>query len=109
MQIRIKWLDHTGFVGESSGGHSVVIGGAPEHGGRNPGTRPRQMILFGGCACFDIVTILQTSCLGIKDCIIEISAQRADEVPAVFTSIHLRYIVTEALQSPCMDFAERAG
>ena len=75
----------------------MVIGGVPEHGGRNPGTRPRQMILFEGCACFDIVTILQTSCLDIKDCIIEISAQRADEVPAVSTSIHLHYIVKRVL------------
>ena len=83
----------------------MVIGGAPEHGGRNPGTRSGQMILFGGCTCFDIVTILQTSCLDIKDCIIEISAQRADEVPAVSTSIHLHYIVKQALiesEIPCL-------
>ena len=80
------------FVGESSGGHSVAMDGAPGHGGR-----PMAMILFGECTCFDIVTILQTSCLDIKDCIIEISAQRADEVPAVSTSIHLYYIVKQAL------------
>ena len=98
MQVRIKWLDHMSFVGESSSGHSVVMDGSPEHGGRNLGARPMEMILFGlgGCTSFDIVTILQKSRLDIKDCIVEISAQRADEVPAVFTSIHVHYIVKGA-------------
>jgi putative redox protein len=86
------------FVGETSSGHSVVMDGSPEHGGRNLGARPMEMILLGlgGCSCFDIVRILQKSRVAIDDCIVEISAERADEIPAVFTNIHLHYIVKGA-------------
>ena len=98
MDVRIKWLDHMSFVGESSSGHSVVMDGSVEHGGRNLGARPMEMILLGlgGCTSFDIVSILQKSRVDIEDCIVEINAQRADEVPAVFTKIHVHYIVKGA-------------
>ena len=89
MNVRIKWLDHMSFVGETSSGHSVVMDGSPEHGGRNLGARPMEMILLGlgGCTSFDIVSILQKSRVAVEDCIVEISAQRADAIPAVFTQI----------------------
>ena len=95
MNARIKWLDHMSFVGEASSGHSVVMDGSLANGGRNLGPRPMEMILLGlgGCSSFDIVSILQKSRVGIDDCIVEISAERADEIPAVFTKIHLHYIV----------------
>ena len=83
------------FVGEAGSGHSVVMDGSPEHGGRNLGPRPMEMILLGlgGCTAFDVVTILQKSRVNIVDCEVEISAQRADAVPAVFTKAHVHYIV----------------
>lgn len=86
------------FVGEASSGHSVVMDGSPEHGGRNLGPRPMEMILLGlgGCTSFDIVSILQKSRVAIDDCIVEINAQRSDEIPAVFTKIHVHYIVKGA-------------
>ena len=95
MHARIKWLDHMSFVGEASSGHSVVMDGSPEHGGRNLGPRPMEMILLGlgGCTSFDIVSILQKSRVDVEDCIVEIEAQRADDIPAVFTKIHVHYIV----------------
>ena len=98
MHARIKWLDHMSFVGEASSGHSVVMDGSPEHGGRNMGPRPMEMILLGlgGCTSFDIVRILQKSRVNIEDCIVEVEAQRADDVPAVFTKIHVHYIVKGA-------------
>ncbi len=86
------------FVGETSSGHSVVMDGSPENGGRNLAARPMEMILvgLGGCTSFDIVNILQKSRVAIEDCIVEISAERADAVPAVFTKIHVHYIVKGA-------------
>ena len=47
MKARVKWLDHMSFVGESGSGHSVVMDGAPEVGGRNMGVRPMEMVLLG--------------------------------------------------------------
>lgn len=98
MNARIKWLDHMSFVGEAGSGHSVVMDGAPENGGRNLGPRPMEMILLGlgGCTAFDVVTILQKSRVPVDDCVVELTAERADAVPAVFTKIHVHYIVKGA-------------
>jgi putative redox protein len=96
MKCRVKWLDHMSFVGESGSGHSVVMDSAPESGGRNMGVRPMEMLLLGlgGCTAFDVVSILHKSRQQISDCEVEIEAQRADEIPKVFTSIHLHFIVS---------------
>jgi putative redox protein len=95
MKARVKWLDHMSFVGESESGHTVVMDGAPEVGGRNLAARPMEMVLLGmgGCTAFDVVMILQRARQPITDCIIELTAERADEVPKVFTKIHAHYIV----------------
>jgi len=96
MKCRIKWLDHMSFVGESGSGHSVVMDGAPEAGGRNLGVRPLEMMLLGlgGCTSFDVISILQKSRQQLVDCEVEIEAERADTIPRVFTKIHLHFIVT---------------
>ena len=95
MQARVKWLDHMSFVGESGSGHSVVMDGAPEVGGRNLGIRPMEMLLLGlgGCSSFDVVLILQKSKQAVTDCEVLIEAERAEKDPKVFTKIHLHFIV----------------
>jgi putative redox protein len=96
MKCRIKWLDHMSFVGESGSGHSVVMDGAPEAGGRDLGIRPLEMMLLGlgGCTAFDVVSILHKSRQQISDCEVEIEAERADQIPKIFTRIHLHFIVS---------------
>jgi putative redox protein len=96
MKCRIKWLDHMSFVGESDSGHSVVMDGAPDAGGRNLGVRPMEMLLLGlgGCTAFDVVSILHKSRQQLVDCEVEIEAERAEEIPKVFTKIHVHFIVS---------------
>ena len=96
MKCRIKWLDYMTFVGESGSGHSVVMDGAPEAGGRNLGIRPMEMLLLGlgGCTAFDVVSILHKSRQNIVDCEVEIEAERSSEVPRVFTGIHVHFIIS---------------
>ena len=96
MQARVKWLDHMSFVGESGSGHSIVMDGSMEHGGRNLGIRPMEMLLIGmgGCAAFDVILMLQKSRQLVTDCEIELSAERADEIPAVFTKIVAHFKIT---------------
>jgi putative redox protein len=77
-------------------GHSVIMDGAPAYGGENRGARPMELILMGlgGCASFDIVTILKKARQDIDGVECQLQAERADEVPAVFTKIHLHFVVT---------------
>jgi putative redox protein len=96
MQVRIKWIEDVAFMGESETGHAVVMDGAPENGGRNIGMRPMEMLLIGmgGCTSFDVVTILKKSRQAVTDCVAEITAERAADVPKVFTKIHVHFVVT---------------
>ena len=96
MKVRIKWVEGVSFIGESETGHAVILDGAPENGGRNIGMRPMEMLLIGmgACTAFDVVTILKKARQPILDCVAEINATRADEIPKVFTTIHVHFIIT---------------
>lgn len=96
MKCRVKWLDHMSFVGESGSGHSVVMDGAPESGGRNLGVRPMEMLLLGlgGCAAFDVVSILQKSRQNVIDCEVLIESERSEDIPKVFTRINMQFVVS---------------
>ena len=96
MTTRIKWVGDAMFIGESESGHALIMDGPPENGGRNMGVRPMEMLLLGmgGCSTFDVIHILQKGRHDVTDCIAEITAERADSVPKVFTKIHIHFIVT---------------
>jgi putative redox protein len=96
MKAVVRWQGEVSFEAESETGHKVLMDGPPDHGGRNRGARPMEMILMGvgGCASFDVVHILKKSRQDVTDCRCEMDAERAqDEVPAVFTRIHMHFVV----------------
>lgn len=96
MQATIKWVDGAMFLGESGSGHAVVMDGPEDHGGRNMGARPMEMILMGlgGCAAFDVVSILRKARQQVVDCRAELRAERAEGVPSPFTKIQIHFVVT---------------
>lgn len=96
MQARVKWVEEAMFLAESGSGHSVVMDGPAESGGRNVGVRPMEMLLMGlgGCSTFDVVSILKKSRQAVVDCEVRIEAERADTEPKVFTKIALHFIVS---------------
>ena len=96
MKARIKWVEEVTMLGEAGSGHAVVMDGPPEHGGRNLGVRPMEMLLLGmgGCTEFDVLHILKRSRQQVTGCVVELEAQRAASEPKVFTRIHAHFIVT---------------
>lgn len=96
METRLRWAGGAAYIGLSSGGHTVVMDGPPEGGGRNLGPRPMEMLLLSMAACstYDVVSILQKSREDITDCDVRITAQRAPDHPRIFTDIHLHFIVS---------------
>ena len=96
MKARIKWVEQALFLGESGSGHAVVIDGPPEGGGRNLGVRPMELLLLGlgGCTAYDVVQILRKGRQCVRDCVVELTAQRAETVPKVFTHIHVHFVIT---------------
>ena len=93
------------FVGESGSGHSVVMDGAPENGGRNLGLRPMEMVLLGlgGCTAYDVVLMLQKSRQNVIDVEVVLDAARSEEIPKVFTHIkaHFRVAGLSSMKSMC--------
>lgn len=96
METRLKWAGEAAFIGLTSGGHTVVMDGPPEGGGRNLGPRPMELLLLSMAACstYDVVSILKKTRDDIRDCEVIINASRADEYPKIFTDIHLKFIIT---------------
>lgn len=98
MKATITWVKDAMFVGESGSGHAVVMDGPPEHGGRNLGVRPMEMLLLGmgACTAFDVVHILKKGRQPVVDCVVDVQAERADSEPKVFTAIHIHFTVIGA-------------
>ncbi|NUG09765.1 OsmC family protein, partial [Acinetobacter bereziniae] len=96
MQTSVHWLENVAFQANSESGHQIIMDGSAEYGGENRGPRPMELILMGlgGCASFDIVTILKKSRQNVTDVVCQLKAERADTIPAVFTKIHLHFVVT---------------
>lgn len=96
MKARVKWTDGVQFVAESGTRHAVVVDGPEDKGGRNTGPRPMELLLMGlgACSSFDVVTILQKARQQVVDCHAELQAERVDAVPAVFSKIHLHFVVS---------------
>ena len=96
MKARVKWVEEVTMLGESGSGHAVVMDGPPDHGGRNLGVRPMEMLLIGmgGCTQFDVLMILRKARQAVSDCVVELEAERATEDPKVFTRIHAHFIVS---------------
>ena len=51
------------------------------------------LIGLGGCTAFDVVQILRKGREHVSDCRVEVTAERAETDPKVFTKIHLEYRV----------------
>lgn len=96
MKARIQWSGESLFLAESGSGHTVVMDGPPELGGRNLGIRPMEMLLIGlgGCSNFDVVNILRKARQPVEACQAFLEAERADTEPKVFTRIHLHFEVS---------------
>ncbi|MDN5734064.1 OsmC family protein [Psychrobacter celer] len=87
----VTWQEKKAFLGVSPSGHNVQIDADKENG-----ASPMELILLGlgGCASYDVVSILQKSRQAVTDVRCELTANRAETVPAVYTDIHMHFIVT---------------
>lgn len=92
MQSRVKWLENMTFVGQSASGHSVVLDG---NGGKKAPS-PMELVLMaaGGCSSVDVVSGLQELQQQITGCEVEISAERREQAPRIFTHANLHFVVT---------------
>ena len=95
MKARIQWVEKRTFIGTSGTGFSVVLGNPDGPDDPRPGPSPMELVLMGtgGCTAFDVVHILEKGREPVEDCRVELSAERAETDPKVFTAIHMHFIV----------------
>ena len=94
MKARVTWTGNRTFIGKSGTGHSFVFG-TKETDGTTPGPSPMELVLIGtgGCSAYDVVSILEKGREPVEDVVVDLTADRAETTPAVFTCIHMHFIV----------------
>lgn len=103
MKIKINKKD-TAFHMEAfgSGPFSVSIDAGKNAGGNDKGVRPMELILMGlgSCSAIDVISILKKQKQQLDDLKINITAKRNEKnVPAVFTEIHLEFVLSGRLET----------
>lgn len=92
MKAQVKWVDQERFLGLSESNNSVVMD-ADRSVKSAPSPMELILIGLGGCSSVDVIGILEKARQKVIDCHVVIEAERADAVPAVFTKIHLNFVV----------------
>lgn len=91
--VESRWLNNESinFVNTNSIGVEVIAD--PSH---TIGAKPTELLLMAlaSCSSYDVVGILQKGRCEISDVKCQVSAKRADSIPAVFTEIHLHFVIT---------------
>lgn len=86
-----QWTDRDRFIGTAASGHAIVV----DAGANKSGNGPMELVLIGLCSCTatDVVTILRKKREPFTSVTVRAEAERATEVPKVFTRIKLTYTV----------------
>lgn len=95
MKITSQWIDGRCFVATNETGQSVVMDGAAAESGSKRGASPMEVLLMAaaGCSSIDVVEITRKQRQRVCDCITVVEAERANELPRVFTKIHIHFKV----------------
>ena len=75
------------YIAKNEDGHEVYLSGDGSAAG------PMQTILMAmaGCSTIDIVMILEKMRQDVKDVKVEVEGTRREEIPRVYTDIHVHY------------------
>jgi len=91
MNANVKWISDELFLGTSESGHTIVL----DANGGNLAPSPLENVLLslGACSSVDVVSILKKARQDIIGCQVEITGQRLDSTPRLFSAIHLHFII----------------
>lgn len=110
MNITIKRLDDAYQMQSiSPEGKTVLSDANVEIGGKDSAMRPMQILLsaLGSCSSIDVIELLRKQRQPLEHIELDISGERADSVPRVFTDIHIKYRLYGALDEAKVERACR--
>jgi putative redox protein len=102
-EASVNWTDNERYVGAATSRHSIVIDTAKE----KTANSPMELVLISlcGCTASDVVGILRKKREKFTALEVKAAAERADGYPAVYTAIHLTYIVRGEVAKKAMEDA----
>jgi len=91
----LYWQGKYRFMAKNEKGVSVNFDAPIPNGGEETALSPMENVLasLAACSSYHVVTILKKKRQDFSDYTVEMTADRRDEPPRVFTSIHLKYII----------------
>ncbi len=87
MKVSTEWQHDLTFVGKTESGQTVTMDGD----GKYPSPMQLVLMAIGGCSSIDVVMILQKGRQDIVTCTCDVTSERAESDPKVFTKIHAHY------------------
>jgi putative redox protein len=105
IEASVNWTDKERYVGLATSRHSIAMDTATE----KTANTPMELVLIGlcGCTASDVVGILRKKREKFTGLEVRAAAERADGYPAVYTSIHLTYLVHGEVSRKAMEDAVR--
>jgi putative redox protein len=96
MEAQAHWHQNLTFTGSADSGFTVPLGTETSVGGDEDGFRPMELVLvaLAGCTGMDVISILKKKRQAVIAFDVKIHADRTSEIPRVFSSIQIEYIVT---------------
>ena len=88
MNGEVSWPESGGYVGTTAGGKSFKIYGASS-------PSPTEMVIHAHAACslIDVIDGLKHRIAHVEYAPVEIEVEMAENVPKVFTSVNMKYII----------------
>ena len=95
MEAKVTFLEGMHFEAKLGSGYRLEMDASPQDGGKGEGGRPMEMLLagLGGCTGMDVVDILRKGRHQVTGLEVNVTGERRQEYPMVFTKIHIEYVV----------------
>jgi len=99
----VNWADNERYVGTATSHHAIVMDTAKE----KTANTPMELVLIAlcGCTASDVIGILRKKREKFTGLEVRAEGERADGYPAVYTSIHLTYLVQGEVSKKSMEDA----
>src|SRR5260370_42148737 len=105
IEASVNWSDQERFIGQASSRHAIVV----DAGKEKTANSPVELVLIAlcGCTASDVVGMLRKKREPFTALEVRAQGERADGYPAVYTSIHLTYLVRGQVSQKAMEDAVR--
>jgi putative redox protein len=103
IEASLNWSDQERSIGQASSRHAIVV----DAGKEKTANSPMELVLIAlcGCTASDVIGILRKKREPFTALEVHAKGERAADYPAVYTEIHLTYIVRGQVSKKAMEDA----